>query len=323
KRLILSWGTPWDMPWYPEGHIVGDCVITYKKERIREAGSVLFHYTALDKEEMPWKHYRAPDQYFVFWSLESPAFIQNGGNRDMKKFDGGFINWTMTYRLDADIFAPFLQPSEANRIFFGRGKSYVDQIMRKKNKMALWNVNNCNISTGSVKRMKYVNSLIKAGLSVSQFGHCFGNQAENSKLHPDEMESYKFYLAFENAKDCRYYVTEKFWRSSLHYGRVPVVWGTSRSDLSKLAPRWSFIHTDDFRSPSDLAEYLLYLDKNDSAYREYFSWMENPTESDKKFASLYQRSREEALCHKLQSDPQSKVIESVSKYLFMSESSTC
>jgi len=40
----------------------------------------------------------------------------------------------------------------------------------------------------------------------------------------------------------------------------------------KRSPPHSFIHVDDFRSPQHLAEYLNYLDVNNTAYQEYLNW---------------------------------------------------
>ena len=39
-----------------------------------------------------------------------------------------------------------------------------------------------------------------------------------------------------------------------------------------VVPPASFISVQDFPSVKALAEYLLHLDKNDTAYNEYFSW---------------------------------------------------
>ena len=51
---------------------------------------------------------------------------------------------------------------------------------------------------------------------------------------------------------------------------IPVVIGTK--DVHKIAPPHSYIDVRDFKSPKDLAEYLLYLDKNHTAYMSYFHW---------------------------------------------------
>ena len=134
--------------------------------------------------------------------------------------------------------------------------------------------------------MKYSNELIEAGLPLDRYGKCFQNKEEFKKLPQKIVQSYKFYLAFENALHCKDYMTEKFWFNSLSSGRVPVVWGPSKEDVTRLAPTKSFIHAEDFESPSKLATYLLYLNKNDTAYREYFQWVENPDEKTINIVSL-------------------------------------
>jgi hypothetical protein len=82
---------------------------------------------------------------------------------------------------------------------------------------------------------------------------------------------YKFYLAAENSL-CPDYVTEKFYRGFLN-DIVPVVYGGA--DYSQYAPPHSYINIADFRSPKELADYLLLLDKNDALYRKYFDWKKN------------------------------------------------
>ena len=51
---------------------------------------------------------------------------------------------------------------------------------------------------------------------------------------------------------------------------VPVVYGAGPYDT--IAPPKSYINVFDFKNVHELAEYLLYLDKNDTAYNEYFRW---------------------------------------------------
>ncbi|RTG80916.1 uncharacterized protein DC041_0004569 [Schistosoma bovis] len=48
--------------------------------------------------------------------------------------------------------------------------------------------------------------------------------------------------------------------------------GASIEEYERVAPPYSFIHVDQFESPAKLADYLKYLDKNDTAYNEYFAW---------------------------------------------------
>ena len=61
RSYILLWRHPWGVE--TEGpregtDIDGSCVITYDQSKIKEAEALVFHYSALDHETMPWKHYR-------------------------------------------------------------------------------------------------------------------------------------------------------------------------------------------------------------------------------------------------------------------------
>lgn len=53
---------------------------------------------------------------------------------------------------------------------------------------------------------------------------------------------------------------------------IPVVYGPPRADYEGVAPPRSFIHLDDFKTISQLADYLKLLDRNDTLYNEYFEW---------------------------------------------------
>ena len=66
--------------------------------------------------------------------------------------------------------------------------------------------------------------------------------------------------------------SEKFWRNSLDQGLVPIVSGPHPDDLAAIAPPHSFIHVENFKSNSELVDYLDYLDGNDTAYAEYHQW---------------------------------------------------
>ncbi|VDN12333.1 unnamed protein product [Dibothriocephalus latus] len=56
------------------------------------------------------------------------------------------------------------------------------------------------------------------------------------------------------------------------FGMVPVVMGAPRGDYCALAPPNSFIHVNNFSSPAEVASYLHWLDRNDTAYASDFSW---------------------------------------------------
>ena len=78
----------------------------------------------------------------------------------------------------------------------------------------------------------------------------------------------KFYFAIENS-NCDDYITEKFFET-LRRDTIPVVLGGG--EYAKFVPRSGFINAMDFKSPADLADYMLYLDRNKTAYNAYFKW---------------------------------------------------
>lgn len=84
-------------------------------------------------------------------------------------------------------------------------------------------------------------------------------------------QEYKFYLAFENS-NCQDYITEKLFENALNHNLLPIVMGGRPIDYKTMAPRKSYIHVDQFRSPKQLAEYLHELDKDDALYNSYFEW---------------------------------------------------
>nr|XP_027206514.1 glycoprotein 3-alpha-L-fucosyltransferase A-like [Penaeus vannamei] len=106
-------------------------------------------------------------------------------------------------------------------------------------------------------------------LTVDVYGNCGPYRCAQTnwrECHALLNSTYKFYLSFENSL-CRDYVTEKFF-TTLQLDIVPVVYGYA--NYSRLAPAHSYIDALSFNTTKALAEYLLYLDKNDTAYNEYF-----------------------------------------------------
>ena len=171
----------------------------------------------------------------------------------------------------------------------GNPKQDIDEILFKKTNLAVWIVSNCDSTRGAVKRMKLVNELIDAGLKVDCFGRCFSTNGlpKNTEL----IYKYKFYLAFENGYHCVDYITEKLTNNAFRNNAVPVVWGAKKLDYLAIVPRHSCIFAEDFKTPKDLVKYLNYLDKNHTAYKEYFMWrIKNVTE-------LPQYRRTIRICH--------------------------
>ncbi len=56
---------------------------------------------------------------------------------------------------------------------------------------------------------------------------------------------------------------------------MPIVLGALREDYYQEAPPNSYINVDDFGSIKQLTDYIRYLDRNDTAYANYFAWKEH------------------------------------------------
>ncbi|KAF9902377.1 Alpha-(1,3)-fucosyltransferase 11 [Lobosporangium transversale] len=138
-----------------------------------------------------------------------------------------------------------------------------------------WIVSNCKASNG---RHLMVKQLLKY-IDIDIYGRCISNRPwpkkmldNNSQIDmPDEelVGHYKFYLAIENS-NCEDYVTEKLERT-FGAGAVPVVDGPDDYSRFMPSPR-SLIRYDDHGSPRKLAQFLKYLDQNDTAYQEYLTY---------------------------------------------------
>ncbi|XP_078494698.1 alpha3-fucosyltransferase [Ciona intestinalis] len=329
--LILYWGKAWGINGPDEGSLMDECILTYNRSKISDAIAVVFHFTTINRNQIPWQHYRDQKQIFVWWCGEGPRYF---GRDDLREFDGGFFNWTWTFKRSADVLR-YYGSREGALTFVKKGKKAIDDVISLKKKMALWGVTRCSGTNGAIKRMEYYKALVTAGLSITTFGGCFSDLENIPRQYPMLFEpkwrEHKFYLAFENAIHCRDYITEKFWDNALKNNMVPVVWGPTKDDVLSVAPLDSFIHTDDFDSPAKLAEYLQFLDKNNDEYRKYFRWREDETMTDEKMIKMTQEKYPDlnieltpkSLCARLLENKETKIIQSVTDEFITSETPEC
>ncbi|KAF6256752.1 hypothetical protein COO60DRAFT_85796 [Scenedesmus sp. NREL 46B-D3] len=162
-----------------------------------------------------------------------------------------------------------------------RGFTKRRPVMYTKTGLVLWMHNNCDAVS---YRQQLVQQLMQL-LPVDSPGACLRNMDAsglNSAAPTELMARYKFYLVFENVFGDPDWVSSTFFRA-LDAGTVPVVLGAPNVLKFAPGPR-SIIRACDFNSQQDLAGYLLYLDSNDTAYREYLSWKEAGPSAD--FRSL-------------------------------------
>jgi len=198
---------------------VWQCETSANRTDVHTYDAVLFHLRTWSKNDLP--HLRLANQRYVFWSIESAAWRIHSVAPMAE-----FFNWTMTYRWDSDVVAPYgyvrpignvpLHPSEAQmKIYLSNHRNSSRNYAKGKTKMAVWFASNCRIVVSS--RNELVKELQKY-IAIDVYGTC-GNLTCPKKLD-DSYESseecrdlaaseHKFYLSLENSL-CRDYVTEKY-----------------------------------------------------------------------------------------------------------------
>ena len=243
------------------------CKFTHKQRELQLSDAVIFHGRDLPSvSHMKNIEKRKPSkQRWVFFVLESPI------NTHLHFASlNGLFNWTMTYRIDSDIFFPYgyytrsrLNPDEIS----SETTNYADG----KDKLAVWTSSHCG-----TLRDNFVRKLLKY-IQIDIFGTCarqFNQHEPCRKWSPEcnqKLQRYKFYFAFENAF-CVDYITEKYWDIPFNQNIVPVVMGGASYENEQLAIPGSFIDVANFESVEAIANYLLYLNANNTAYNEYFWW---------------------------------------------------
>jgi len=242
-------------------------LLTYDKSWLKEASGVVFHgrdvevyrnsyYSARHLREV--KRGLPSTQKWIFLSHENPWKDINV----YKPYDGVF-NWTATFSRKSNVFIPYQRYA-----IRAKPQKITRNYAREKTGLVAWAVSNCR----SKLRLDYARHLQRY-INVTVYGNCncfFLKRRSCKHFDADcnmELSKYKFYLAFEN-DFCHDYVTEKYWER-IRQDVVPVVMG---SNYDGLAIPGSYIDVDDFGSIKELADYLLYLDKNDDEYNKYFAY---------------------------------------------------
>ncbi|XP_066979138.1 alpha-(1,3)-fucosyltransferase C-like [Macrobrachium rosenbergii] len=270
---------------------VDSCFVTGNRTLVPfiDFDAIIFHFRTTNPRDMPRLRYDR--QRWIFEEVESSSYIY----QDIRIYNGVF-NWTMTYRRDSDIVYTYGRVYENETQNFS---SWRENYAAGKTKMAAWFVSNCRSHS---RREKFVKALQKH-FQVDIFGKCGPKKCPHKygkKCYKLLEDNYKFYLSFENSV-CKDYVTEKLF-NILKYNVIPVVYGLA--DYDKIAPPGSYINALKFPDVRSLAEYLKYLDGNDTAYNDYFRWKGHYT-IDTGWSNTAQPFCE--LCKKLHEDQAPKV----------------
>ena len=242
---------------------VNACHITIDQNLFSASDASLIHlresidYTKLNHLS------RQSHQRLVFFLKESPVHSPTFSS----KRHGHLFNYTQTYRPDSDITGTTL------RNFFWLFNYKIHPTMdfqsilsaKESDKILVAIISNCG---GSSNRLKYIKELGEH-IPVDVFGKCGKTCPAVRDCRQYVYSTYKFYLSFENSL-CDEYVTEKFFSALQSAQTIPIVLGWARYD--HYIPPSAYIDVRNFPSPKHLAEYIHYLDKNNTAYLEYFQW---------------------------------------------------
>ena len=242
------------------------CMISYNKSDLSYSDAVIFHERDILTSHDFKSIYRNPEQRWVYFTNENPNYARH----DPSKFNGIF-NWTITYRRDSDVFYPYGYYREI-LLFSEIPKNYFStDYAKEKDKLIIWAVSHCELMRDDVvyEMLQFLPVTIigRCSISFNQISPKFCKR--RSKACSSYLKRFKFYLAFENAM-CFDYITEKYWETPFDNNMVPIVLGSNYD--AKVAIPGSFINILDFQTMEDLAKYIKYLDRNDTAYNEYFQW---------------------------------------------------
>lgn len=285
-----------------------NCVITRKRNYNGLFDMVLFvAEDNVSKHVKRMEKNRRPEQIYGIIIIEPPHIVGDLSYLDNK------INWTVSYRSDADVKWVYgsVYDKETHlempkdpmwKRFSPKGVSpYVMQsdlpsIVANKTKMVAWFVSNCDQVQS--RRMELAKEIGKY-IPVDIYGKCGDLKCNKGDQKCSDMleQDYKFYLSFENAL-CQDYVTEKAFRI-MNRAIIPIVY--NGADMSKLLPPKSYINAEDYETPKELADYLLFLANNPDEYLRFFWWKEHYKLSQLHYACY--------LCQKLnERDPKKEIV---------------
>ncbi|CAF0915514.1 unnamed protein product [Didymodactylos carnosus] len=124
----------------------------------------------------------------------------------------------------------------------------------------------------SKDRLRYLKELMTY-IPLDSYGKCLHSKHIDRRTYDKRQTfaKYKFAISFENSilPD---YVTEKYWQA-LTSDAIGVYWGAPNiRDYYPKQQNKIMIEVKNYPDPKDLANYLLMLHYNNTAYLEYFQW---------------------------------------------------
>lgn len=199
-KLILFWTTFFESNDFYVGfgskpfnqcHQTSSCFTTNDRNLLNQSDAVIFHIRNTDLEDLPQT--RLPHQRWIFFLQESPQHTPN-----ILSSLPNFFNWTMTYRLDSTIYAPYtiseialkqqklrMEENSPNT----SSNEYWRRVVKKKKKIAAWFVSNCFTSS---ERERYVAEL-KKYIEIDVYGTCGTLECVNRLECCKQSKFYQYY----------------------------------------------------------------------------------------------------------------------------------
>jgi alpha-1,3-fucosyltransferase len=196
KCVILLWTTYFGLNWFDSliswnglKCLPSNCIVTTDRSLFTQSRAIVFHLRDINSADLPKQH--LDGQFWVLVNHEAPFNNANENDTEQFKAIEREINWTVTYRRDSDIFAPYGKIVDRNA-----GDIWMQNVsFERKSKMIAWFVSNCNVPSG---RLEYVHELQKY-IPVDIYGKCGPLDCTDKDWCQNMLQdTYKFYLAFEN-----------------------------------------------------------------------------------------------------------------------------
>jgi len=252
------------------------CQFTRDKRKLSQASVVAFHLYDIKRYQLPERiPSKTGNQSWIFITGESPINFYYQNPSFVPYMLDNYFDRSISYKYDSpfSVFSPIVKPRNLSSDEINRERQLNINSLKLKKKPIAWMVSNCITFS---QREKYVKELNKF-IQIDIYGKC-GTPCsnENNRQCQIDLNEYYFYLSFENSR-CKSYITEKFWNiiSDNTHRLVPIVMGALENDYERIAPKNSYIHVNQYKTPEDLAKYLNYLINNPKEYLIYHQWREH------------------------------------------------
>jgi alpha-1,3-fucosyltransferase len=232
------------------------CFVTSNKTFFGKSRALVFHGSAhklMNSIAVAQLLPRSNKRFWIYMNRETPI-------NTLVKVPDNFFNWSMTYKLDSDIYYPY------GEVHIGKHKDGFDKsknYLEGRTKFVMTVISNCHLA---IHRMNLIEKL-KKHCDIDIFGKC-GSPCIDCF---SRINQYKFYLAFENTI-CTDYLTEKTYRNALDKGIVPVILSGANLSNPIIIPPGSYIDASKFSTALELAEYLKKVGSDPSLYNKFFEW---------------------------------------------------